>query len=193
MNFKKIAALALAATMRLCDLAHQDFLVQCKTVDDIFAAKDAGKIAWVPCIEGAQPIENEVDRIDILYGLGVRQLGVTYSESNALGSGLKEDCDGGLTKFGKACVERMRPLLLCICAPVSAAFCRASRALDAVRDTWSEISLMVAASSSTDAACSVAPSLRACAPTDTCSAPTETWSAARLICDSVSLSRARSF
>ena len=32
---------------------------------------------------------------------------MTYSESNALGSGLKEDCDGGLTKFGKACVERM--------------------------------------------------------------------------------------
>ena len=42
-------------------------------------------------IEGAAPIENEVDRIDILYGLGVRQLGVTYSESNALGSG----CKGG--------------------------------------------------------------------------------------------------
>ena len=93
--------------MRLCDIAHQDFLIQCKKVEDIFRAKAAGKIAWVPCIEGAQPIENEVDRIDILYGLGIRQLGVTYSESNALGSGLKEDCDGGLTKFGKACVERM--------------------------------------------------------------------------------------
>ena len=25
--------------MRLCDLAHQDFIVHCKTVDDIFAAK----------------------------------------------------------------------------------------------------------------------------------------------------------
>ena len=49
---------------------------QCKKVEDIFRAKAAGKIAWVPCIEGAQPIENEVDRIDILYGLGIRQLGV---------------------------------------------------------------------------------------------------------------------
>ena len=93
--------------MRLCDIAHQDFLVHCKTVDDIFAAKKAGKIAWVACIEGAACIENEVDRIDILYGLGVRQLGVTYSESNALGNGMKEDSDGGLTKFGQACVERM--------------------------------------------------------------------------------------
>ena len=93
--------------MRLCDLAHQDFIVHCKTVNDIFAAKKEGKIAMVFVIEGAAPIENEVDRIDILYGLGVRQLGVTYSESNALGSGCKEDHDGGLTMFGKQCVERM--------------------------------------------------------------------------------------
>ena len=93
--------------MRLCDIAHQDFLVHCKTVEDIFAAKRAGKIACVFVIEGAAPIENEVDRIDILYGLGIRQLGVTYSESNALGSGCREDHDGGLTQFGRACVERM--------------------------------------------------------------------------------------
>ncbi len=45
-----------------------------------------GKIAWVACIEGAAPIENELDRIDILYGLGVQAMGITYSESNALGS-----------------------------------------------------------------------------------------------------------
>lgn len=93
--------------MRLCDIAHQDFMVHCKTVEDIFEAKRAGKIACVFVIEGAAPIENEVDRIDILYGLGIRQMGITYSESNALGSGLKEDHDGGLTRFGRKCVERM--------------------------------------------------------------------------------------
>ncbi len=93
--------------MRLCDIAHQDFMVHCKTVEDIFEAKKAGKIACVFVIEGAAPIENEVDRIDILYGLGIRQMGITYSESNALGSGLKEDHDGGLTRFGRKCVERM--------------------------------------------------------------------------------------
>ena len=49
-----------------------------------------GRIAWVASIEGAAPIENELDRIEILYGFGVRLLGVTYSESNSLGSGLKE-------------------------------------------------------------------------------------------------------
>lgn len=93
--------------MRLCDMAHQKFLIHCKSVEDIFRAKREGKIACAFVIEGAAPIENEIDRIDILYGLGIRQMGITYSESNALGSGLREDCDGGLTKFGRACVERM--------------------------------------------------------------------------------------
>lgn len=110
--------------MRLCDLAHQDFLIQCKNVNDIYRAHKEGKIAWVPVVEGAAPIENELDRIDILYGLGVRQLGVTYSESNALGNGLKEDNDGGLTKFGKAAVERMNKVGMLIdvshCGPKTA-------------------------------------------------------------------------
>ena len=92
---------------RLCDLHHQDFLLQCKTVADIERAHREGRIAWVPVLEGAAPIENELDRIDVLYGLGIRMMGVTYSESNALGSGLKEDNDGGLTKFGKQAVRRM--------------------------------------------------------------------------------------
>jgi membrane dipeptidase len=52
-------------------------------------------------------IENELDRIEILYGFGVRALGVAYSEANALGSGLKEARDGGLTFFGRKAVERM--------------------------------------------------------------------------------------
>ena len=114
--------------MRLCDLAHQDFIVHCKTVDDIFAAKKEGKIAMVFVIEGAAPIENEVDRIDILYGLGVRQLGVTYSESNALGSGCKEDHDGGLTMFGKQCVERMNKVGMLI----DVSHCGSQTAYDAV-------------------------------------------------------------
>ena len=92
---------------RLCDLHHQDFLIQCKSVADIHRAHREGRIAWVPVLEGAAPIENELDRIDVLYGLGIRMMGVTYSESNALGSGLKEDHDGGLTKFGRQAVRRM--------------------------------------------------------------------------------------
>ena len=100
--------------MRLCDIAHQDFVVHCKTVDDIVDAHQTGKVAWVAVMEGAMLIENELDRIDLLYGFGLRSLGITYSESNALGSGLKETRDGGLTKFGQRAVERMNKVGLLI-------------------------------------------------------------------------------
>lgn len=114
--------------MRLCDIAHQDFMVHCKTVEDILAAKKAGKIAVVFVIEGAGPIENELDRIDILYGLGIRQMGITYSESNALGNGCKEDNDGGLTMFGRQCVERMNKVGMLI----DVSHCGSKTAYDAV-------------------------------------------------------------
>ena len=100
--------------MRLCDLAHQSFLVPCLRVDDVRKARDEGRIAWVATMEGAAMIEHDLDRIDILHGFGLRSLGVTYSESNALGNGLKEERDGGLTKFGRKAVERMNKVGLLI-------------------------------------------------------------------------------
>lgn len=100
--------------MRLSDIAHQQFLIHCKTAEDIRNAKRDGRLAWVAALEAATPIENEVDRIDILYGLGVRLMGVVYSESNTLGSGLREAHDGGLTVFGRAAVRRMNRLGMAI-------------------------------------------------------------------------------
>jgi membrane dipeptidase len=96
--------------MRLSDLAHQDFVFQAGTVDDILDAHSTGRIALIPGLEAATPIENELDRIDVLYGLGIRQLGVAYSDTNTLGSGLKEARDGGLTAFGRKAIRRMNKL-----------------------------------------------------------------------------------
>jgi len=93
--------------VRLCDLAHQDFLVPALKVEDLQRAHDEGRMAWIASMEGAAMIENELDRIEVLYGFGVRLLGIAYSEANALGSGLKEPRDGGLTVFGRKAVERM--------------------------------------------------------------------------------------
>lgn len=96
--------------MRLSDLAHQDFVKLALTTDDIRAAKRDGRVAFVISLEGAAMIENEVDRIDVLYGLGMRSLGICYSEGNALGAGLKEPAHFGLTSFGHRAVKRMNQL-----------------------------------------------------------------------------------
>jgi membrane dipeptidase len=100
--------------MRFSDLAHQNLLIKCETVDDIHRAYRDGQIALVVALEAATMIENELDRIEILYGFGVRQMGITYSESNMLGSGLRERGDGGLTSFGRQAVKRMNDVGMAI-------------------------------------------------------------------------------
>lgn len=100
--------------VRMSDLAHQDYVVKAETVSDIRNAQETGRIALVFGLEAATMIENEVDRLDVLYGFGVRQIGIAYSEANMLGSGLKERGDGGLTYFGERAVRRMNQLGLAI-------------------------------------------------------------------------------
>jgi membrane dipeptidase len=100
--------------MRQADLAHQDHVCVARTVADIEAAKRSGRVALVFGLEAATPIENELDRIDILFGLGLRQIGIAYSDSNALGSGLSEPTDGGLTLFGRKAVARMNAVGLAV-------------------------------------------------------------------------------
>ena len=100
--------------VRMADLAHQDFVIKGETVADIEYAAETGRLAHVFALEAATMIENEVDRLDVLYGFGVRQMGIAYSEANTLGSGLKERGDGGLTYFGERAVRRMNQLGIAI-------------------------------------------------------------------------------
>lgn len=96
--------------IRYSDFAHQDMVIRANTIEDIYRAKKEDKIAFITSIESATQIENEIDRVDVLYGLGVRVMGIAYSEANSLGSGLKEKNDSGLTVFGHKVVERMNKL-----------------------------------------------------------------------------------
>ena len=56
--------------MRLCDIEHQDKIIKCSKVSDIYKTFQDKKVAFIPTLEGSTMIENEIDRIDILYGLG---------------------------------------------------------------------------------------------------------------------------
>lgn len=93
--------------MSMCDYAHQDFFIPAQNIDDITRAFKEGKIAVVHAVETASAIDSDVDRLDVLYGLGLRSMGICYSNSNPLGSGLGEINDGGLTDFGYDAVKRM--------------------------------------------------------------------------------------
>jgi membrane dipeptidase len=100
--------------MRQADLAHQTAVVPIRSVADILAAKRAGKVGLAFGLEAATPIGNDLDRLDVLFGLGIRHIGIAYSDSNGLGAGLNEPDDFGLTRFGRAAVRRMNSLGLAI-------------------------------------------------------------------------------
>jgi membrane dipeptidase len=100
--------------MRQADAAHADGVLVVRTVADIDEAYRSGRVGLVFGLEAATPIENEIDRLDVLYGLGIRQIGIAYSDANALGSGLAEATDGGLTGLGRRAVRRMNQLGLAI-------------------------------------------------------------------------------
>jgi len=100
--------------MRLSDIAHQDFVIKGETVEDILKAHKNGQVAIIFGLEEATPIENEIDRVDVLYGLGIRCMGITYGDGNALGAGQACKKDYGLTDFGYEVVERMNKLGMAI-------------------------------------------------------------------------------
>ena len=95
--------------MRAADQAHSDYAIRAGSVDDIRRARDEGKLAFVPSLESSAMVENELDRIDLLYGMGIRLMGVTYNASNSIGTGKRDiyERDGGLTSFGVDAVHRM--------------------------------------------------------------------------------------
>lgn len=100
--------------MRQADIDHQHDVVVVRRLTDIEQVHRNGQVGIVFGLEASTPIENEIDRLDVLYGLGIRQIGIAYSDSNALGSGLNETIDGGLTAFGRRAVGRMNKLGLAI-------------------------------------------------------------------------------
>ncbi len=100
--------------MRQADIAHQADVAVVRCVADIEQAHRQGAVGIVFGLEAATPIENEIDRLDVLYGLGLRQIGIAYSDSNSLGSGLSERVDGGLTSLGHRAVRRMNQLGLAV-------------------------------------------------------------------------------
>ncbi|MBM7599223.1 membrane dipeptidase [Virgibacillus halotolerans] len=122
--------------MRYADIAHQESVYIAKTYKDLTSAKKNKQTALLPSLEAANVLENEVDRVDILYGLGIRCMGITYNEANTLGAGLIEN-NGGLTNFGRRVIERMNHLGMII----DISHCNESTSLDVIH--YSEMPVLI--------------------------------------------------
>lgn len=85
-----------------------------RSVADIRAAKSAGKTAIVIHFQGADPIEDELDFLNVFHACGLRAMQLTYNSRNRLGDGCFEPTDAGLSKFGKKVVRRMEELSVAV-------------------------------------------------------------------------------
>ena len=104
-------------TLRLLDLFHRfqadhsKDLCLATCANDIERAKAEGKIAGILSMEGAEGLEGDLGVLRMMYRLGVRWIGLTWSRRNQVADGLDEArTDGGLTEFGVRVVEEMNRL-----------------------------------------------------------------------------------
>src|SRR5262249_6978689 len=74
---------------------------------DLWDARRTGRRAVIYNLQNAEPIGEDFDRVDLLYGLGVRIVQVTYNLRNRFRDGCVERRDGGLSRLGVALVERL--------------------------------------------------------------------------------------
>lgn len=86
-------------------LANPDWLLV-RSVDDVLAAKRAGRLAVGFHLEGTRCFERNLDIIETYYALGVRHTLLAFNQANSVGGGCAER-DGGLTNFGRAVVGRL--------------------------------------------------------------------------------------
>jgi membrane dipeptidase len=87
--------------------ANPELFVLARSAADIRAAKTAGKTALVYGTQDTSMIGTELDRLKQLAGLGVRVVQLTYNLRNLSGDGSLEPANGGLSKLGRATIERI--------------------------------------------------------------------------------------
>lgn len=100
----------------LFELERLGALKVCRSAADIRAAMDAGIMAAVFHIEGAEGIDSDLHTLDVLHAAGLRSLGPVWSRPNVFGEGVPfrfpsgPDIGRGLTDFGIRLVRRCNEL-----------------------------------------------------------------------------------
>jgi len=87
--------------------ANPDRLQRVRTAADILKAKREKKFAWLWGTQDSSMVSPDLDRLAQLKKDGVMTVQLTYNNGNLAGDGSLEPRNGGLTKLGKATIERV--------------------------------------------------------------------------------------
>lgn len=85
--------------------SHKYLIVE--KAQDILTAKQQNKLALGFWLQGSNPIANDIAMIETYYRLGIRYMLLAYNNRNAIGDGVVEKNDGGLSQFGVKVIEEM--------------------------------------------------------------------------------------
>jgi membrane dipeptidase len=111
---------ATAAAGRLLALERDGHVALARAPGDLDAAREAGVLAAVMHLEGAEAIDPALEALDLWHAAGLRSLGPVWSRSNAFGHGVpfafpaSPDTGPGLTDAGHALVRRCAELGIAI-------------------------------------------------------------------------------
>jgi len=87
--------------------ANPDRLLQVRSAADILKAKREKKFAWLWGTQDSSMVSPDLDRLAQLKKDGVLTVQLTYNNGNLAGDGSLEPRNGGMTKLGKATIERI--------------------------------------------------------------------------------------
>lgn len=96
-----------AAEMRAFIAAHPTEFVLALTVADIHRAKREGKLAIFFDVEGGYAMGEQLSILQFYYDIGVRWMLMVYNSKNAIGYGVHDPEDHGLTPFGYQVIAEM--------------------------------------------------------------------------------------
>ncbi|SHN82069.1 dipeptidase [Desulfitobacterium chlororespirans] len=101
--------------LELIHAVHRFIQINGESVVLVRQAEDLRRLApsQVGCllsIEGGEILGNSLFLLDIIYELGVRALGLTWNQRNAIADGAGELTQSALTQFGEKVIQRMNEL-----------------------------------------------------------------------------------
>jgi membrane dipeptidase len=91
-------------------VSARDDAVIVREVEDIRAAKAAGKHAFILSTQTPTIIEDDVRLLWAFYEMDLRVMQVTYQKRNLLADGCGEPANGGVSKFGREVIAEMNRL-----------------------------------------------------------------------------------
>lgn len=109
----------------------------CRSIADIEAARSSGRVGLVVHFQDPKPIEDDADRVETFYDLGLRVLQLSYDVQGWLGTGCAEQRDGGLTHLGTRVIEECNRLGILI----DVSHCGLQTAWDALERSKDPISI----------------------------------------------------